>query len=77
MKDNYTKPVTNLIEDEKPIEWINWLFDLQNSLISYGHLEGMSKKGAEEFSSRFWALKNFFKEIDNLKETENEKMKNS
>jgi hypothetical protein len=73
MKDNYSQHVNDLTEDEKPIEWISWLFDLQNSLISSGHLEGMSKKGAEEFSSRFWALKNFFKEIDNLKETENER----
>jgi len=64
------KITKNLIEDESPVEWISWLFDIQNQLIATGHCESLSRKGSEDFSGKFAALKNFFEDLQ-LAETVN------
>lgn len=62
-KYNSQTQVELLLEDMTPEDWISWLFDIQNLLITYGHCESLSRKGSEDFSAKFATLKSFFQDL--------------
>ena len=65
--DNKIAGITkDLIDGTAPGEWISFLFEVQNSLISYNHLEGYTAKGSSEFAGKFASLKDFFQDLHNL-----------
>lgn len=57
------KLAKELIEDHDPGIWINWLFDMQNLMISTGACESLTRKGSEELSGKFASLKSFFQDM--------------
>jgi hypothetical protein len=65
MKNISNEACKELIESASPFEWICFLFDLQNTLIGYGFLEGLSEEGANDLSAKFISLKFFFEKLEN------------
>jgi hypothetical protein len=58
-----TAACNELIDSTSPQQWINFLFDLQNTLISTGYFADYTNKGAQEFGSKFSDLKHFFETL--------------
>ncbi len=66
IETKFADAARELIGNQPPGGWTSWLFDIQNSLIQYNHLEGFTLKGSGEFASSFSSLKQFFDEVSKL-----------
>lgn len=55
-----------LTDQGTPTEWKEWLNEIQATLISIGHCNGLTDQGASEFANRFISLQRFFSKIDKV-----------
>ena len=57
------KITKDFLEENDPVDFVSFLFDMQNELISNGYCEMLTEKGRLEFSSHFSDLKNLFMDL--------------
>jgi hypothetical protein len=65
MKNISNEACKELLESASPFEWMCFLFDLQNTLIGYGFMEGLTKEGVDNLTNKFISLKFFFEKLEN------------
>lgn len=53
----------DLIDTASPMEWKDWLSEIQAQIIRTGHCEGMTPVGSALFADRFLALQQFFSKL--------------
>ena len=60
MSNNNPKPLEELCEFVTPIQWRDWLSEIQAAVIRSGDLLGYTKEGLSEFGDNFLYLQRFF-----------------
>lgn len=58
-----------LLNEATAHEWVDYLLEIQTSLILSGHFLGFTEKGFNDHAGKFAALQAFFKEISKKQET--------
>ncbi|HRN79823.1 MAG TPA: hypothetical protein PKY29_06070 [Ferruginibacter sp.] len=57
--------IKTLLNEATAHEWIDYLLEIQTSLILSGHFLGFTEKGFNDHAGKFAALQAFFKQLSN------------